>query len=160
MVKFQEVLKNLNSHQVEYIIIGGYAAVLHGASYATNDVDICYHRTKQNLESIVHVLKPFRPKLRTIDGDVPFLFDTKTLLAGMNFTLSTDLGDIDLLGEVSGVGNYQNMIKNAEPTVVFQEKCFVISLLDLLKTKKAVGRPKDLSLVDQIEALIKAKEKF
>jgi len=96
-----KVLPILNEGEVEYVVVGGVALVAHGSARATFDIDLCYKRSKANIEKLCRALQPFHPRLRGAPKDLPFRLDAKTIAAGLNFTLVTDLGDIDLLGEVA-----------------------------------------------------------
>ena len=85
--------------------------------------------------------------------------DAETLKAGLNFTLSTDLGDIDLLGEVAGLGMYQAVEENSEEVAVFGIRCRALTLEGLIKAKRASGRPKDLRILPELEALLELRRK-
>ncbi len=153
MINFQAALKVLLEKKVQFVVIGGYAATLHGSGYLTRDLDICYERTPENLEHIVSALQPYHPKLRGAPPDLPFIFDVKTLYKGMNFTLQTDLGAIDLLGHVDGVGHFYEFARDAV-TVSFEGlHCQIASLDSLIHSKQAAGRAKDLVALPELEAL-------
>src|SRR5215475_8219685 len=102
--QIEKILELLKNADVEFIVIGGVAMVAHGSAHVTFDIDFCYRRTQENIEKICAVLAPFHIKLRGAPTDLPFRFDPETVRHGLNFTLDSDLGDIDLLGEVSGIG--------------------------------------------------------
>lgn len=93
---FQRLVEALSGGRVEYVVIGGVAMVLHGSARTTQDFDICYERAPGNLQALAAALAPFHPRLRGAPPDLPFRLDAATLRSGLNFTLSTDLGDIDL----------------------------------------------------------------
>src|SRR5436853_4130792 len=101
MTNFEAALKVLAEADVNFIIVGAYAAVAQGSAQVTQDLDICYERTAQNLKRLAAALAPYHPRLRAAPEGLPFLLDHLTLSQGMNFTLQTDLGDIDLLGDLS-----------------------------------------------------------
>src|SRR5262245_13921073 len=101
---FREVLPLLCGHQVRFIVIGGGAAIAHGAARATYDVDLVYARDTDNLRALVAALQPHQPYLRGAPPGLPFRWDERTIQSGLNFTLTTALGDLDLLGEVTGGG--------------------------------------------------------
>ncbi|MDO8519431.1 MAG: hypothetical protein Q7T11_04645 [Deltaproteobacteria bacterium] len=156
MVRLKDLLNALVREKTEMIIVGGLAGIMHGASYITNDLDICYRRSKENYQSIVKALRPFKPALRGPAGEgIPFLFDEKTLHNGLNFTLKTEAGDIDILGELTGIGTYENLLPNVETMPLFGMSLQVISLDDLIRAKKNAGRTKDKIHVDILEALKK-----
>jgi len=146
-------LKSLVENKVEFVIIGGVAIIAHGVPYATFDLDFCYARSLENLKKIVAALAPFKPRLRGFPTNLPFTWDERTLQNGTNFTLETDIGDIDLLGEVAGVGSYAEVFANSTTLKLFDDDVRVLSLDDLIKAKRAAGRPKDLFVLPQLETL-------
>lgn len=146
-------LKSLIANSVEFVIVGGVAIIAHGVPYATFDLDFCYSRTSENLRKIVLALVSFNPRLRGFPTDLPFIWDERTLQNGTNFALQTEIGDIDLLGEVAGVGSYLEVFANSMTLKLFDNDVRVLSLEDLIKAKKAAGRPKDLFILPQLETL-------
>lgn len=106
MIDFEKALVLLADSQVRFVIVGGLAATIHGSAYATFDLDFCYARDAENFSRMARALQPLRPRPRGAPEDLPFRLDEETLKRGLNFTLTTDPGDIDLLGEVAGVGAY------------------------------------------------------
>ncbi|MCY7376890.1 MAG: hypothetical protein LH472_13100 [Pyrinomonadaceae bacterium] len=138
---------------VEFVIVGGVAIIAHGVPYATFDLDFCYARTAGNLRKIVAALAGFNPRLRGFPKDLPFVWDERTLQNGTNFTLQSDIGDIDLLGEVAGVGAYKEVFADSIIVRLFDYQVRILSLNDLIKAKKAAGRPKDLFVLPQLETL-------
>ena len=99
-----------------------------------------------------------RPRLRGAPADLPFQWDAQALRNGLNFTLQTDLGALDLLGEIQGVGTYCDVRKNAIELDLFDVPCAVMSLEDLIAAKRAAGRPKDLLVLPELEALLEARQ--
>lgn len=85
MLDVKKILKNLNTYNVKYIVVGGTAAIAQGSLRLTFDLDLCYARDKENLESIVKALSPFNPYLRGTPKDLPFIFDAKTLSYNSRF---------------------------------------------------------------------------
>lgn len=156
MKHIEPPLKSLIEHKVEFVIVGGVAIIAHGVPYATFDLDFCYARTLENLKKIVAALERFKPRLRGFPADLPFVWDERTLQNGTNFTLETEIGDIDLLGEVAGVGSYIEVLNNSATLKLFGDDVRVLSLDGLIKAKKAAGRPKDLFVLPQLETLQEA----
>ena len=103
---FPAILERLAGNQVDFIVIGGVAASLHGSAYVTQDLDICYERSEAGIERVCRALVDLHPTLRGAPEGLPFRFDPATVGAGLNFTLSTDLGPLDLLCEVVPFGNF------------------------------------------------------
>jgi hypothetical protein len=156
---FQQIITHLAEAQVEYIVIGGVAATIHGSAYVTYDLDICYERSLANIERLCRMLAPLHPVLRDVSADLPFHIDPRAVLAGLNFTLNTDLGAVDLLGEVSPFGPFAAVLPYAETAVLFGRDVRVLSLEGLIKAKQAAGRRKDLLVLPELEALLELKKR-
>src|ERR1043165_776396 len=118
-MQFKTLLVALVANNVEFVIIGGLAATLHGSARVTYNLDIVYHRTPENLAKIVAALSPYKPYLRGAPEGLPFKFDIETLKRGLNFTFMTSVGPIDLLGELSGIGNYEAVRARANTARMF-----------------------------------------
>ncbi len=162
MTRFQDILKRLQENEVEFVVIGGVAAILHGSAYLTRDVDICYNRSSQNLERLSKALNDIHPRLRGAPADLPFHLDPPTIKAGLNFTLVTDYGDLDLLGEVGGIGFYEKVRARSVRGEIHDVNCLVIDIDGLITSKKFAGRKKDEPVILELEAiqeLLKQKKK-
>jgi hypothetical protein len=153
MIQVEQTLRLLTQHQVEFVIVGGVAISAHGSSYLTYDLDVCYARTRDNLKRLAAALTPYRPRPRDFPVDLPFIWDEQTLKQGTNFTLTTDLGNIDLLGELKGLGGYAEARAASVVMNLFGLPCQVLSLAALIITKRAAGRTKDLLALPELEAL-------
>ena len=158
MIDLEKALVLLADAQARFVIVGGLAATIHGSAYATFDLDICYARDAENLARLARALLPYQPRLRGAPASLPFRCDAETLKRGMNFTLTTDLGDIDLLGEIAGVGDYAIAYEVSLPVEMFGRTFAVLTLDALIASKKAAGRPKDLLVLPELEALREATE--
>lgn len=153
MTQFRELLKLLADAHVEFIVVGGVAAFAHGAARATQDLDVVYRRTPETLRRIVLALGPHQPYPRGAPPGLPFKWDERTLRFGTNFTLHTTLGDIDLLGEVTGGGTYDELVPYAHKIEVYGTSCLCIGLDRLIDLKRAAGRPKDFEAIAELEAI-------
>jgi predicted nucleotidyltransferase len=153
LIDFEKMLPLLADAGVEFVIVGGLAAIVHGSARATFDLDICYSRSAVNIERLAGVLAPLAPHLRGAPKGLPFRFDAETIRRGLNFTLTTDLGDIDLLGEVSGVGSYDAASRASISVKMFGHEFRVLTLDSLIASKQAAGRQKDLTDLHTLEAL-------
>lgn len=158
MIDYERALAVLAAARVRLVIVGGVAVTIHGSSYVTFDLDFCYARDPENLSRLAGALGPHSPRLRGAPAGLPFRFDEETLKAGMNFTLTTDLGDIDLLGEVTGVGDYAAALVVSQEVDLFSAAFRVLTLDALIASKRAAGRPKDLIVLPELEALREATE--
>lgn len=143
-----------------FLIIGGVAMVVHGSSYVTEYLDILYARDNVDLAAVIEALAPFHPRLRVAraTGGVPFIFDLRSLQNGMNFTLTTTAGEIDLFGEVAGIGHYEDAEKDAQSVVIEDRAYQVLSLAGLIRSKRAAGRRKDLAAIPELEHLLEIEE--
>jgi predicted nucleotidyltransferase len=153
VIHFDTVFGVLVRSGVEFIVIGGAAATIHGSARVTRDVDIVYRRTAENLRRMVDALSPYSPYLRGAPAGLPFLWDENTLRRGLNFTLTTSIGDLDLLGEVTGGGNFEALLAHSSPVQAFGIECLCLNLDKLIQVKRAAGRPKDLEVIAELEAL-------
>src|SRR5258708_31554855 len=104
---FDIAIKLLCDAEVEFVVVGGVSAIFHGASTLTYDLDICYSRTRLNVHRLVEALAPHHPCPRGFPANVPFIWDESTLGNTSLLTLQTDFGEIDLLAEISGLGDYE-----------------------------------------------------
>lgn len=154
---FAGFLPLLTGRGVRFIIIGGGAAIAHGLARATFDVDVVYARDEQNLARLVEALRDHEPYLRGVPHGLPFRWDVETLRRGLNFTLTTNMGSIDLLGEVVGGGNYEQLLPYTDEVSVFGLVCRVVTLERLIELKRAAGRPKDLETLAELELLLEER---
>lgn len=157
-MNFEAAVQRLCDAGVEFVIIGGWAAIFHGSVHVTNDLDICYSRDKENLNRLAACLAPYHPRPRDLGEDLPFVWDATTLANGTIFTLSTDLGIIDLLAEVPGIGAYPEAFVASIEVNVFDRPVRALNLSALVQAKRAAGRPKDLLLLPELEGLLEASQ--
>lgn len=153
MTHLERLLAALDDASVEYIIVGGVAARAHGSSRVTDDLDISYSRSANNLARVVAALAPFMPYLRGAPPGLPFDWSVTTLRAGLNFTLTTSVGAIDLLGEITGGGTYEDLLPHALTITIFRRNVQLLDLPWLIRVKRAAGRPKDLEVIAELYAL-------
>ena len=156
MVKIEETIVALSSSKVDYVIIGGVALKTHSSGYVTYDFDFCYSRDDKNLERIVNALSPYKPRPRDFPSDLPFIFDKPTLKKSTNFTFETSIGDIDMLAEVDGIGDFKAVLAHSEVFHLYGADVKILSIEGLIKTKRAAGRTKDLLVLPELEALREA----
>lgn len=159
MIDFPKLLETLHRAGVDFIIVGGFAGTLHGSSIPTRDLDVVYARDPDNLRRVADALAPFSPYLRGAPPGLPFRWDVDTLAQGLNFTLTTDLGAIDLLGEIAGGGGFAALRPYAERVTLFGVDCLCLGLRKLIEVKRAAGRPKDLQAVADLEALLEERDR-
>jgi hypothetical protein len=153
MIQFRALLESLKREDASFVIVGGVAATLHGSARVTFDLDIAYERSGENLSRIVAALLPFRPYLRGAPPGLPFRFDVETLKRGLNFTLTTSEGPIDLLGDLSGIGSFAAVREKAIEATLFSTAYLFLDLESLITSKRAAGRAKDLETIAELEAI-------
>jgi predicted nucleotidyltransferase len=149
----RQLLEVLDRHSVDFIVIGGIAGVVYGSAYPTYDFDILYARNEKNLERMAAALKDLKVTLRNAPADLPFQVDGRTLAAGSNFTFETEFGPLDILGEAAGMRDYEAMRADAREEKVWGVPVRVVSLDDLIRMKRAAGRPKDKLMVEEYVAI-------
>jgi predicted nucleotidyltransferase len=153
MNDFERILTSLRSADVAFVIVGGVAATVHGSARLTSDVDVVYERSRTNIERLVRALTPLNPYLRGAPAGLPFKFDVETVRRGLNFTLTTDAGPIDVLGEITGVGDYGAVLAVSEELPLYGAPYRCINLDALIVSKRAAGRPKDIEAVAELELI-------
>ena len=153
MTDFQTLLATLACHRVNFIVIGGAAAIAHGSARLTQDLDIIYERSTENHGRLIAALADYEPYLRGVPQGLPFRWEVATLERGLNFTLVTSVGDIDLMGEIPGGGTYQDLAPDAIELQVFESRCLCLSLPQLIRAKRAAGRAKDWEAIAELEAM-------
>jgi predicted nucleotidyltransferase len=156
---FKALLRTLSEQGVEFILVGGVAAVAHGSAKLTQDVDVVYRRTEGNISRLVAAIADKEPYLRGAPPHLPFQWDEETIRRGLNFTLTTELGDLDLLGEITGGGTYEDLLPHTIVIRAFGVECRCLDLPHLIHVKRAAGRPRDLDAVAELEAILHEKNR-
>jgi hypothetical protein len=146
-------LRVLVEHEVRFVVIGGLAARALGAPLITNDTDVCYERSHENLERLAAALRALNARLRGAPADVPFQLDAETLGHGDHFTFTTDAGAFDILGTPSGSQGYASLEATAVPAEIEGVQVLIAGLEDLVRMKRAAGRLKDLRALEELGGL-------
>ena len=158
MTDFEAVIRTLCESGVEFIIVGGLAATIHGSARLTQDIDFVYSRSSPNIERLVAAFRPHAPYLRGAPPGLPFDWNEVTIERGLNFTLTTAIGDVDLLGEIIGGGDYDALAPHCVDVDLFGYPCWCLNLPGLIRAKRAAGRPKDLEALAELEALLQERD--
>lgn len=149
----------LERHGVKFIVIGGVAGNALGSPSITLDIDICYKRSFENLEKLAASLVELEAKLRGAPEDVPFILDAKTLEMGDHFTFTTLAGDFDCLGTPAGTNGYEDLVVGSVLVDFNGLRVAIASIHDLIRMKRAAGRPKDRIEAEILGALREEIEK-
>jgi hypothetical protein len=159
MTDFEGLLRVLAQGRVDFIMVGGVAARAHGSARLTQDLDVVYSRDAANVERLVAALAPLSPYLRGAPPGLPFHLDAATVSRGLNFTLTTSRGDLDLLGEIVGGGGYEALLPHTVELSLFGVACRCLDLECLIRVKRAAGRPRDLEAIAELEALREERDR-
>jgi hypothetical protein len=158
-VDLAQIIPPLVNGKVDFILIGGMAAILHGSARVTLDADIVYDRGAPNLKRLAEVLQALKPTLRGVPSGLPFKLDVTTLRNGLNFTLTTKLGDLDLFGEVTGGGSYNQLVPHSIDIEAFGVRFKVVDLVTLIRIKEAAGRAKDREAIAELRVLLEEQRR-
>jgi len=153
MQDFSQLLQRLADVGLEFVIVGGYAAISYGSSYLTRDVDICTALTEENVAKLRQALRDWNPKHRLTHKRLSFLDFPPPGQSLNNLYLQTDMGAIDILSSILGVGDFAELKSRAEELEVDGKRHLVISLEDLIRAKEALGREKDLLMAKELRAI-------
>jgi hypothetical protein len=152
MENLGKLLKTLHEAEVEFVLIGGLAAVRYGTSYVTYDLDVCVPLDSANFKRIATAIADLHPRFRQ-RKDLPFELSDELLAQLKNLYLTTDLGSLDCLGEVAGIGDYDSVLQNSNPVPFPFGTCNVLKLESLISAKELIGRPQDMLVVAQLRAI-------
>lgn len=146
---------------VRFVVIGGVAATAQGSARITEDLDVCYDPAPDNAERLARVLNDWNARLylpREPGTQLPFVIDTRTFRDAPNLTLVTDLGRLDVLGTVTGLGGYEAALSGSEGIKVGEIELRVLTLDALIASKRAAGRQQDRDHLIELEAIRALKQ--
>ena len=158
-VDLAQAIPALVCANVDFILLGGMAAILRGSARVTFDVDVVYSRTHGNMKRLAAALAPHDPYLRNASRDLAFTWDAKTIRGGLDFALTTELGDIDLFGEVARGESYSDLLPYSFDVDAFGVRFKCIDLPTLIRIKEAADRPKDREAIAELRVLLEESEK-
>jgi len=147
------ILERLTRHHVKLVVVGGFAAVAHGVTLITQDVDICCPMTATNVCQIYEAVRDLHPFHRFTPKRLPFVIDKQTAKGWKNINLQTDFGPLDVLGEVPGVGFYSEVRKQSDTIRLPFGTCRILDIDALIIAKTTAGRPRDKEAVVQLRAI-------
>ena len=147
------LLRSLQQQQVEFVIIGGVCGIMHGMTLVTTDLDVCCRFSAENLYRIQAAVRELHPYHRLAPNKLPLELTDELCNRLKNLYLQTDLGKLDCLGEVAGIGDYEAVLHNSVIFELSYGNFRVLSLDAAIASKEASGRPRDLEAVRQLRAI-------
>lgn len=153
VLRADRLLQTLCEHRVDFVVVGGMAGLAHGSAYPTFDLDVAYARDRGNLERMVAALRALGVTLRGAPPDLPFQLDAQTLASGANFTFDSPHGSFDILGDVAGIDDYDELRREAVIAVIEDVEVRIASMDHLVSMKRAANRPKDQLMVEEYLSL-------
>jgi hypothetical protein len=158
-LRIRQLFEVLDRHNVDFIVIGGVAGLIHGSAYPTYDCDVIYGRDQRNLKRMAAALVDLKATLHGAPADLPLQLDAQMLDAGCNFTFDTAFGRFDILGEATGMRAYETMRAAARREEVWSIPVLVASIDDLIRMKTAAGRTKDKLMAEELIAIAEAQRR-
>lgn len=153
MENLKKLVVHLGTYDCRFVVAGGFGAVAWGSSLLTRDVDVACDMAPENLRRAWQALAELHPVHRMTPDRPPFSLDQAEGGTLKNLYLSTDIGQLDLLGEVKGIGPFEECWKNSEAIRIGGAEIRVLTLDALILAKRAMGRPKDLHAVLEMEVI-------
>jgi len=155
----ERLLETLSRHRVKFVLIGALAARLHGFPRLTADADITPADDKPNLDRLAAALKELDAKIYTesVPSGLDFDCSSAMLARATMWNLVTSAGRLDIAFKPAGVEGYDDLKKDAERFEAFGVRFLVASLDDIIRSKEAAGRPKDLDDVAILQAMKRMK---
>ncbi len=154
-----QLLQRLADSQVDFVVVGGFAGVLHGSALVTRDLDICAVLSPENIERLRETLKDLNPRHRTTPQNLSFLQIPKPGESVSNLYLQTDWGVVDILSSITGLGDFESVRTNSETFEIAGKKFRLISLPDLVRAKESLGREKDILAAKELRAIAAMRER-
>lgn len=153
MSDLNRLLQRLCDAEIEFVIVGGFAAMLHGSTLLTRDLDVCAVLSSANVAKLRNILRDLNPTHRLTPQRFSFLDNPSPGVAVQNLYLETELGPVDILTSILGVGDFERVRASSVEVELFGRQCRVISLEDLIKAKETLGREKDLFSAKELRAV-------
>jgi hypothetical protein len=153
VTELNRLFQRLCDAEIDFVIVGGYAAMLHGSSLLTRDLDVCAVLTDQNVAKLREVLRELNPTHRFTPQRLSFLDNPDPGVALKNLYLQTQWGPVDVLSSITGVGDFERVREASIEIELFGRRCRVISVEDLIRAKEALGREKDRFAAKELRAI-------
>lgn len=155
---FTKIIDTLTKYEVEFIIVGGVCAVLHGAPVTTFDLDIVHNRSSENIEKLLDALRELEAYYRT-RSDIKIEPDKNGLILPGHHLLITNAGPLDVLGVIGESEDYNDLIKDGGAIEISGKKVQLQSLESLIKIKTLLGADKDRAVIPILQRTLEEKNK-
>ena len=155
MASTLELLRRLSQAKVEFVLVGGMAAIAHGSAAVTEDVDVCIRFDQATLSAVLKVLSPVEPRERMNSSRPALGEDPARFVGNKNLYVVTSEGVIDFLGHIVAIGDFDAVRAESDELQLGGFSCRVLSLEALIRCKRALARPKDLRVALELEAVQK-----
>jgi hypothetical protein len=153
MKELTDLLLLLARHGVDFVVVGGYAVAAYGSSLVTQDIDICCDFSAENLMRLQRALEETHPVHRMTTERLPLVLTPEKCKGLKNLYLDTDAGQLDCLGSVLGVGDFSTVKQHSIVIEIDEVECRLIDIKALIEAKQAMGRPRDLVAIQELEAI-------
>jgi hypothetical protein len=147
------LLERLSDSGIEFVVVGGFAATLHGSTMVTRDIDVCAPLDSETVHKLRAALRDIKPTHRLTSQQLSFLESPPAGTEVRNLYLQTELGAVDILSSIKGVGDFARVREGAIEIELFGRRCLIMSLQDLIVAKEALGREKDLFVAKELRAV-------
>ncbi|MHC4560359.1 MAG: nucleotidyltransferase [Planctomycetota bacterium] len=154
---FLNLLERLVTADVDLVIVGGFAGIVHGCTYVTQDIDICCDFSSANLLAVQKAISDLHPVHRMTPNRKSLRLTEKTCSQIKNLYLDTNIGQLDCLSFIDGIGDYQQVKQASKLVEVENMQVRVLGLDALIKAKKAMNRPRDKEAILQLKAIKRLK---
>jgi hypothetical protein len=158
VVELNRLIERLCDANIDFVVVGGFAGMLHGSTLVTRDLDVCAILSSENLSRLREAFADLKPRHRFTPQRLSFLDNPEPGVGLNNLYLETELGPIDLLGSVKGVGDFERVRAASIEIELFGRRCRVISIEALIQAKQAMGRDKDMIAVKELRAILERKD--
>jgi hypothetical protein len=158
VTQLNQLIQRLSVAEIDFVIVGGFAGMLHGSSLVTRDLDVCAVLSRENVARLRDVLRDLNPTHRQTPQRLSFLENPAPGVEVNNLYLGTALGPLDILSFIQGVGDYARVREASVEVEIFGHRCQVISIEDLIRAKESLARPKDLLAAQELRAILEQKK--
>jgi hypothetical protein len=157
VTQLNRLIQRLSDADLDFVIVGGFAGMLHGSTIVTRDIDVCAELTRENVAKLRETLSDANPTHRQSPEHLSFLNHPAADVEVDELRLETTLGPLDVLSSIKGVGDYARVRASSIEIELFGRRCRVISIEDLIAAKQALGKPRDIFAAQELRAILELK---